>query len=143
MRISSTKKCILGVIRNSKNYFLIAFEIFRFIKIAKKLTVKILQNLLSLSIEVKRNSMKILNSLNRQMHSCKFQCIGHTEIEIENLGIVKFLNQDFMGIFVKEYIFRFRTQFGQIFPPYFPIFYFKENIVKPHFSISLIYIFKK
>ena len=95
MRISSTKKCILGVIRNSKNYFLIAFEIFRFIKIAKKLTVKILQNLLSLSIEVKRNSMKILNSLNRQMHSCKFQCIGHTEIEIENLGIVKFLNQDF------------------------------------------------
>ena len=75
------------------------------------------------------------------MHSCKFQCIGHTEIEIENLGIVKFLNQDFMGIFVKEYIFRFRTQFGKIFPPYFPIFYFKENIVKPHFSISLIYIF--
>ena len=34
------------------------------------------------------------------MHSCKFQRIGHTEIEIENLGIVQFLNQVFMGIFV-------------------------------------------
>ena len=53
------KKVHFGRHTQFKKLFLIAFEKFRFIKLAKKLTVKILQNLLSLSIEVKRNSMKI------------------------------------------------------------------------------------